>query len=60
MFHSRVSDEKSARTYLNTIATRLKDDVDTLKGNFNVLNRVCHSAYVRVHVCGVFMVYKCL
>ena len=36
----RVSDEKSARTYLNTIATRLKDDVDTLKGNFNMLNRV--------------------
>ncbi|XP_065912103.1 serine/threonine-protein kinase MRCK alpha-like [Dysidea avara] len=34
-----VSDEKSARTYLNTIATRLKDDVDTLKGNFNMLNR---------------------
>ena len=43
MLYSRVSDEKSARTYLNTIATRLKDDVDTLKGNFNMLNRVCGS-----------------
>jgi len=51
MFHSRVSDEKSARTYLNTIATRLKDDVDTLKGNFNTLNRVCHSACVGARAC---------
>ena len=36
----RMSDEKSASTYLKTIATRLKDDVDTLKGNFNALIRV--------------------
>ena len=36
-----MSDEKSARTYLNTVATRLKDDVDTLKNNFTALNRVC-------------------
>ena len=35
-----MSDEKSARTYLNTVATRLKDDVDTLKNNFTALNRV--------------------
>ena len=37
-----MSDEKSARTYLNTVATRLKDDVDTLK---NVLNRVCSAEH---------------
>ena len=39
----RVSDEKSARTYLNTVATRLKDDVDTLKNNFTALNRVSNA-----------------
>lgn len=38
-----MSDEKSARTYLNTVATRLKDDVDTLKNNFTALNRVCNA-----------------
>jgi len=41
-----VSDEKSARTYLNTVATRLKDDVDTLRNNFTALNRVCNAVII--------------
>ena len=55
--YNRISDEKSARTYLNNVATRLKDDVDTLKNNFAALNCVRNNSSCdgRANYFNVFM-----